>query len=71
MGWGSGRLSYMADDEARSLMPQMRLDELLSELQVRLEAVLATRDRVHALLDAVSIVSAPSASFQAVTSESC
>ncbi|MCG5218928.1 GAF domain-containing protein [Streptosporangium soli] len=43
----------MADDEARSLMPQMRLDELLSELQVRLEAVLATRDRVHALLDAV------------------
>ncbi|GAA5076241.1 sensor histidine kinase [Thermocatellispora tengchongensis] len=34
-------------------MPQMRLDELLSELQVRLNAVLATRDRVHALLDAV------------------
>jgi signal transduction histidine kinase len=31
----------------------MRLDELLSELQVRLETVLATRDRVHALLDAV------------------
>ncbi|GAA2852771.1 two-component system sensor histidine kinase [Streptosporangium fragile] len=31
----------------------MRLDELLAELQVRLEAVLATRDRVHALLDAV------------------
>lgn len=31
----------------------MRLDELLSELQVRLNAVLATRDRVHALLDAV------------------
>ncbi|MGV9308906.1 histidine kinase, partial [Nonomuraea sp. NPDC004354] len=31
----------------------MRLDELLEELQVRLNAVLATRDRVHALLDAV------------------
>ncbi|MFB9877727.1 GAF domain-containing sensor histidine kinase [Planobispora siamensis] len=31
----------------------MRLDELLAELQVRLEAVLATRDRVHALLEAV------------------
>ncbi|WP_240507042.1 GAF domain-containing protein [Thermoactinospora rubra] len=31
----------------------MRLDELLAELQVRLNAVLATRDRVHALLDAV------------------
>ncbi|WP_214321697.1 sensor histidine kinase [Nonomuraea sediminis] len=37
----------------RSVMPSMRLDELLSELQVRLNAVLATRDRVHALLDAV------------------
>ncbi|MEO3867638.1 GAF domain-containing protein [Nonomuraea sp. B12E4] len=34
-------------------MPQMRLDELLAELQVRLNAVLATRDRVHALLEAV------------------
>jgi signal transduction histidine kinase len=31
----------------------MRLDELLAELQVRLEAVLATRDRVNSLLDAV------------------
>ncbi|GLW07009.1 histidine kinase [Microtetraspora sp. NBRC 13810] len=37
-------------------MPSMRLDELLAELQVRLEAVLATRDRVHALLDAVVLV---------------
>ncbi|MCF6476129.1 GAF domain-containing protein [Nonomuraea sp. MG754425] len=34
-------------------MPQMRLDELLAELQVRLNAVLATRDRVHTLLEAV------------------
>jgi len=31
----------------------MRLDDLLSELQTRLNAVLATRDRVHALLEAV------------------
>ncbi|WP_304609534.1 GAF domain-containing protein [Planomonospora sp. ID67723] len=31
----------------------MRLDELLSELQTRLSAVLATRDRVHALMEAV------------------
>ncbi|MEU4834596.1 GAF domain-containing protein [Streptosporangium sp. NPDC023615] len=38
---------------SRSLIPNMRLDELLSELQGRLEAVLATRDRVHALLEAV------------------
>jgi signal transduction histidine kinase len=31
----------------------MRLDELLAELQSRLEAVLTTRDRTHALLEAV------------------
>ncbi|NRQ40482.1 GAF domain-containing protein, partial [Nonomuraea sp. NN258] len=43
----------MSESEHRSLMPQMRLDELLAELQTRLDAVLATRDRVHALLDAV------------------
>ncbi|MFC4585131.1 sensor histidine kinase [Sphaerisporangium corydalis] len=43
----------MADVQARSLMPHMRLDELLSELRARLETVLSTRDRVHALLDAV------------------
>ncbi|NUR88203.1 MAG: GAF domain-containing protein [Nonomuraea sp.] len=41
------------ESEHRPLMPQMRLDELLAELQVRLNAVLATRDRVHALLEAV------------------
>lgn len=35
------------------LVPHMRLDELLAELQSRLEAVLATRDRTHALLEAV------------------
>ncbi|SPL99490.1 GAF:ATP-binding region, ATPase-like [[Actinomadura] parvosata subsp. kistnae] len=41
------------DGEQSPLMPQMRLDELLAELQTRLTAVLATRDRVHALLEAV------------------
>ncbi|MGR6919280.1 sensor histidine kinase [[Actinomadura] parvosata] len=43
----------MSEGELRPLMPQMRLDELLAELQTRLNAVLATRDRVHALLEAV------------------
>ncbi|GAA0828935.1 GAF domain-containing sensor histidine kinase [Streptosporangium amethystogenes subsp. fukuiense] len=43
----------MGEFEPGALVPHMRLDELLSELRVRLEAVLATRDRVHALLDAV------------------
>src|SRR6266446_4500536 len=31
-------------------MPQLRLDDLLAELQARLQTVLTTRDRVHALL---------------------
>jgi signal transduction histidine kinase len=35
------------------LLPQLRLDDLLSELQTRLQAVLATRDRMHGLLEAV------------------
>ncbi|MFI7150188.1 GAF domain-containing protein [Nonomuraea sp. NPDC050022] len=43
----------MMEGEHRPLMPNMRLDELLAELQVRLNAVLSTRDRVHALLEAV------------------
>ncbi|MEV6979662.1 GAF domain-containing sensor histidine kinase [Sphaerisporangium sp. NPDC051017] len=43
----------MSADSSPSLVPNMRLDELLAELQTRLEAVLATRDRVHALLEAV------------------
>ena len=37
-------------------LPQLRLDDLLSELQTRLQAVLATRDRVYTLLEAVVAV---------------
>jgi signal transduction histidine kinase len=37
-------------------LPHLRLDDLLGELQVRLQAVLATRDRAHALLEAVVAV---------------
>jgi signal transduction histidine kinase len=40
-------------DSDGGLLPQLRLDDLLSELQSRLEAVLATRDRMHGLLEAV------------------
>ncbi len=43
----------MDASKPRSLLPNLRLDELLAELQARLEAVLATRDRVNALFDAV------------------
>lgn len=38
------------------LLPQLRLDDLLAELQVRLDAALQTRDRARALLEAVVAV---------------
>jgi signal transduction histidine kinase len=38
------------------LLPHLRLDDLLAELQTRLQAVLDTRDRTHALLEAVVAV---------------
>ncbi|WP_055554989.1 GAF domain-containing protein [Streptomyces sp. NBRC 110028] len=34
-------------------LPRLQLDELLEELQVRIDAVRGTRDRVHSLLEAV------------------
>ena len=37
----------------RSRVPQLRLDELLEELQARIDAARGTRDRVHSLLEAV------------------
>ncbi|MFJ4809483.1 sensor histidine kinase [Streptomyces longwoodensis] len=41
------------EKEARVRLPQLRLDELLAELQARLDAARGTRDRVHSLLEAV------------------
>jgi signal transduction histidine kinase len=38
------------------MLPNLRLDGLLDELQVRLQAVVATRDRVNALFEAVIAV---------------
>ena len=38
------------------VLPQLRLDDLLSELQTRLEAVIATRDRMRGLLAAVIVI---------------
>ncbi len=46
----------MESTQGKLLLPQLRLDELLAELQVRLAAVVKTRDRVHALLEAVVAV---------------
>ncbi len=39
--------------DSLSRMPRMRLDELLDELQARIDAARGTRDRVHSLLEAV------------------
>ncbi|MCH0562262.1 hypothetical protein I3F60_28945, partial [Streptomyces sp. MUM 136J] len=40
-------------EEPRVWLPQLRLDELLEELQARIDAARGTRDRVHSLLEAV------------------
>ena len=42
--------------EPHLLLPHLRLDDLLSELQSRVQAMQSTRDRVHALLEAVLAV---------------
>jgi signal transduction histidine kinase len=42
--------------DSRPLLPHLRLDDLLAELQLRLQAILDTRDRTHALLEAVVAV---------------
>ncbi|MBW1599059.1 GAF domain-containing protein [Streptomyces sp. JJ38] len=47
------RSSEGAGEAARVRLPQLRLDELLEELQARLDAARGTRDRVHSLLEAV------------------
>jgi hypothetical protein len=42
-----------------AVLPHLQLDDLLAELQSRLQVVLATRDRMHSLLEAVvAVVSA-------------
>ncbi|KJY27011.1 GAF domain-containing protein, partial [Streptomyces sp. NRRL S-495] len=44
------------DPESTAPVPRLRLDELLDELQARLDAARGTRDRVHSLLEAVLAV---------------
>jgi signal transduction histidine kinase len=45
-------------DRTAGLLPRLHLDEVLGELQGRLQAVLATRDRMNGLLEAVVAVGA-------------
>ncbi|MFF9000459.1 GAF domain-containing protein [Streptomyces achromogenes] len=40
-------------EEPRVRLPELRLDELLEELQARIDEARGTRDRVHSLLEAV------------------
>ncbi|MET8765638.1 GAF domain-containing protein [Streptomyces sp. NPDC004658] len=40
-------------EEHRVRLPELKLDELLEELQARIDAARGTRDRVHSLLEAV------------------
>jgi signal transduction histidine kinase len=46
----------MESPQRRPLLPHLKLDDLLAELQVRLQAIMATRDRGQALLEAVVAV---------------
>ncbi|MFF4408873.1 GAF domain-containing protein [Streptomyces sp. NPDC001262] len=48
---GGGALKNAGQEPVR--LPQLKLDELLEELQARLDAARGTRDRVHSLLEAV------------------
>ncbi|MGW3152263.1 sensor histidine kinase [Streptomyces sp. NPDC001177] len=45
-----------SSQELRVSLPQLKLDELLEELQARVDAARGTRDRVHSLLEAVLTV---------------
>src|SRR6516165_5811735 len=47
----------MENAGGEGLLPQLRLDDLLGELQSRLEVVLDTRDRMRGLLEAVVAIS--------------
>ncbi|MFC1413234.1 GAF domain-containing protein [Streptacidiphilus sp. N1-12] len=46
----------MSAEETASRLPRLRLDELLGELQSRIDAARGTRDRVQSLLEAVMSV---------------
>ena len=49
----SSRGGLVEPGEPHPILPQLRLDDLLAELQGRLQDVVNTRDRVHGLLEAV------------------
>ena len=46
-------MSDQLGDEVSRVLPQLRIDELIDELQSRLSSVRSSRDRVRQLLEAV------------------
>jgi hypothetical protein len=56
MAQTSSRGGPVESAEPHPILPQLRLDDLLAELQGRLQAVMSTRDRVHGLLEAGVVV---------------
>jgi len=56
MAQTSRKVGLVESAEPHPILPQLRLDDLLAELQGRLQAVMSTRDRVHGLLEAVIAV---------------
>jgi signal transduction histidine kinase len=50
---GTRRNDVACPEQPRVRLPQLKLDELLEELQARIDAARGTRDRVHTLLVAV------------------
>src|SRR5215469_5063565 len=55
MPWqiATGWCSQVETHDSPPLLPHLRLDDLLAELQARLQTIVNTRDRSHALLEAV------------------
>jgi hypothetical protein len=54
--WGGSNGGRTRRRSLGPALPQLHLDELLGELQARLQAVVETRDRMHGLLEAVVAV---------------
>src|SRR4051812_2213498 len=49
-------MSGVTDDRPPAVLPQLELDDLLSELQSRLQGIVSSRDRLRPLLDAVLVI---------------
>jgi len=54
---GGFTIGTVSTSDPGGVLPQLRVDELLGELQARLQAVLDTRDRMRGLLEAVVAIS--------------